>query len=216
VPLTLEEVLHPQEGDVTPESTYQERDAEYLRPIFCQRAARLLGGYLLADCVIDWDVPGVRNYSPDLAVFRDVAHPPVENIGTFRVRAFGGRCVLVVEIVSPDTRERRGPQAARVPPGARAAVRADRPGAGQRAAYRGGVPVHGPAVRADAAGPSGAYPAEAAGAVAGGGRRVRRLLRCGTGERLGDYGQERRAREDAERRVRELESELRRLRGEAP
>jgi Uma2 family endonuclease len=105
VPLTLDDVLHPQEGDVIPESTYQERDAEYLRPIFRQRAARLPGGFFLADCLIHWGVRGVRNHSPDLTVFRAVAQPPVENLGTFRVRTFGGRCVLVVEIVSPDTRE---------------------------------------------------------------------------------------------------------------
>jgi hypothetical protein len=50
VPLTLEDVLHPQLNDVIPQLTYQERDAEYLRPIFRRRAARLPGGYFLADC----------------------------------------------------------------------------------------------------------------------------------------------------------------------
>ena len=103
--LTLEDVLHPQLDDVIPQRVWEERDAEYLRPIFRDRVARLPGGYFLADCLIDWNVPGVRNHSPDLTVFRDVLHPPTENIGTFRVRDFGGRCALVVEIVSPDRRD---------------------------------------------------------------------------------------------------------------
>jgi Uma2 family endonuclease len=103
--LTLEDVLHPQLDDVIPQRVWEERDAEYLRPIFRDRVARLPGGYFLADCLIDWDVPGVRNHAPDLIVFRGVPRPPVENIGKFRLRDFGGRCVLVVEVVSPDTRD---------------------------------------------------------------------------------------------------------------
>src|SRR5262245_2840330 len=79
VPLTLEDVLHPQEDDHISESTLQERDAEYLRPIFRLRAARLPGGYYLADCLVNWGVPGIGNHSPDLAVFRDLTHPPPEN-----------------------------------------------------------------------------------------------------------------------------------------
>jgi Uma2 family endonuclease len=104
VPLTLEDVLHPQEGDVIPESTLPEQDAEYLRPIFRQRAARLPRGFFLADCLVDWGVPPVRPHSPDLVVFRDVTPPARENFGLFRLHASGGHCVLALEIVSPNTR----------------------------------------------------------------------------------------------------------------
>src|SRR5437588_8479403 len=76
VPLTLEDVLHPQEGDIIPEWTWQERDAEYLRPIFRERTARLPDGFYLADCLVDWGVRGLRPHAPDLAVFRDVRNPP--------------------------------------------------------------------------------------------------------------------------------------------
>jgi colicin import membrane protein len=229
VPLTLEDVLHPQEGDVIPESTYQERDAEYLRPIFRDRVARLPGGHFLAGCLIDWNVPGVRNHSPDLTVFRDVHQPPAENIGTYRVRRHGGRCALVVEIVSPDTRDNdvvhklREYHQVRVPQyvlidqerenGPRTVV-------GYRYTARGYVRM-----RPDRHGrvllkPLGLWLAvEEQQAV---------CYDAETGERLGDYSQERRAREGAEqqareqaearqraeRRVRQLEAELRRLRGE--
>jgi Uma2 family endonuclease len=230
VPLTLEDVLHPQEGDCIPERTFQERDAEYLRPIFRDRVARLPGGFFLGDCLVDWNVAGVRNHSPDLTVFRDVHHPPVENIGTFRVRGFGGRCVLAVEIVSPDTRENdvvhklREYHQVRVPLYAlidQERENGPRGVVGYRYTARRYVRM-----RPDRQGrillkPLGLWLAvEDELAV---------CYDADTGERLGDYGQERRSRAAAERqaleqnearqvaegRVRELEAELRRLRREA-
>jgi Uma2 family endonuclease len=104
VPLTLEDVLHPQEDDVIPERPFHQQDIEYLSPIFRRRAARLLGGYFLADCLIDWGVPGIRDHSPDLVVFSNVTPPAHEHFGTFRLLATGGRCVLAMEVVSPHTR----------------------------------------------------------------------------------------------------------------
>jgi Uma2 family endonuclease len=216
VPLTLEDVLHPQVDDVIPERTYQERDAEYLRPIFRRRTARLPGSHFLADCLIDWNVPGIRNHAPDLAVFRNVRQPPVENIGTFRVRVLGGRCVLVVEIVSPDTRENdvvhklREYHRVRVPlyvlidqdqeNGPRTVV-------GYR--YTAGRYVR---MRPDRRGRIRLKPLGLWLAVED---QVAVCYDADTGERLRDYDEVCRAQEDAERRIRELEAELRRLRGEA-
>jgi Uma2 family endonuclease len=215
VPLTLEDVLHPQEGDVIPESTYQERDAEYLRPIFRERVARLPGGYFLADCLIDWNVPGVRNHSPDLTVFRDVPHPPVENIGIFRVRQFGGRCVLVVEIVSPDTRENdvvhklREYHQVRVP--LYVLIDQERENGPRGVVGHRYTPRRYVRLRPDRQGRVLLKPLGLSLAVED---ELAVCYDAETGERLGDYGQERRAREAAEGRVRELESELRRVRGE--
>jgi hypothetical protein len=210
VPLTLEDVLHPEEGDVIPESTDQERDGEYLRPIFRGRAARLAGGHFLADCLIDWDMPGVRNHSPDLAVFRDVLHPPVENIGTFRVRTFGGRCVLVVEIVSPDRRDNdvvhklREYHQVRVPlyvlidqerdNGPRIVV-------GHRYTARRYVRM-----RPDRQGRILLKPLGLWLAVED---QLAVCYDADTGERLRDYGQEQRARQDAEKHAREAEQHAR-------
>jgi hypothetical protein len=104
VPLTLEDVLHPQEDDVIPDQEFQHADAVYLESVFKDRIQRLPGGLLLGDRLVNWGVPGIRDHSPDLAVFRDVTNPPRRNFGTLRLRASGGRCVLVVEIVSPHTR----------------------------------------------------------------------------------------------------------------
>jgi hypothetical protein len=74
VPLTLEDLLHPEEGDVIPENEFHRTDAVYLEPIFHERARRLPGGYVLGDRLVNWGLPGVRNHCPDLVVFRDVAN----------------------------------------------------------------------------------------------------------------------------------------------
>jgi hypothetical protein len=195
--------------------------------------------------LIDWDVPGVLNHSPDLIVFRDVLNPPVENTGTFRLRTFGGRCVLVVEIVAPDTRvndvvhKLREYHQVRVPlyvlidqerdNGPRVVI-------GYRYTARRYVRM-----RPDRQGRVLLKPLGLWLAVED---QLAVCYDADAAERLGDYGQERRAREDAERqarehaearqraerqareeaearqraerRVRESEAELRRLRGEAP
>jgi colicin import membrane protein len=229
VPLTLADILHPQEGDVIPERTFHERDAEYLRPIFRLRAARLPGGYFLADCLIHWGVPGIRNHSPDLVAFRGVSQPPVESIGTFRMRAYGGRCVLAVEIVSLDTRENdvvhkfREYHQVRVP----LYVLIDQEGeAGPRrvVAYRYTAARY-VRLRPDR---QGRVLLKPLGLWLGMEDQLAVCYDAETGERLGDYGQVEQARRTAERlaseqgearraaeqRVRDLEAELRRLRGE--
>src|SRR5688572_26561854 len=66
VPLTLEDVLHPQEGDEISERPRQRKDSEYLAPIFRQRIHRVPGGHLTDDCLIEW-LPGRPNHSPDFA-----------------------------------------------------------------------------------------------------------------------------------------------------
>lgn len=105
VPLTLEDCLHPKEGDHIPDNQYQHIDLRYLEPIFQARAERLPSGYVLGDRIINWGVPGIRNHAPDLVVFKNVFNPPQGDFETFRVHDFGGRCVLAVEIVSPKERK---------------------------------------------------------------------------------------------------------------
>ncbi len=104
VPLTLEDVLHPQEGDVIPERAIQERERRYLADLCEVRLPPEGGNLVLSDCLVNWGVPGIRNHSPDVSVFTGLLHPPPENFGIFDLVASGGRCRLAVEIVSPDTR----------------------------------------------------------------------------------------------------------------
>jgi Uma2 family endonuclease len=224
VPLTLEDVLHPQEGDVIPETDIHEQERGDLKRIFGTRLSREEGGLVLSDCLIEWGVPGVRNHSPDVSAFTGLRVPFDPRMGTFHLALSGGRCLFLIELVSPDTRSNdvvekvREYHEVRVPlyiivdqeredgPRRLLGYRYTRPG------YR--------QVRLDRQGrlllkPLGLYLAVEENRVV--------CYDAATGERFGDYGQERQAhlverqaRLAAEDRIRELEAELRRLRGETP
>jgi colicin import membrane protein len=105
LPLTLEDVLHPKEGDVIPERDHHELERGDLRRIFRFRLPARDGYLVYSDCLIDWGVPGIGNHSPDVSVFAGVTHPPGPQTGLFHLKDSGGRCLLLIEIVSPDTRD---------------------------------------------------------------------------------------------------------------
>jgi colicin import membrane protein len=104
VPLTLEDVLHPKEGDVIPENTRHSQERAYVFNCFRRRLLDRPGALVLSDCLVDWGVTGLGNHSPDVSVFLDVADTTRDR-GTFYLAKDGGRIVLALEIVSPDTRK---------------------------------------------------------------------------------------------------------------
>jgi colicin import membrane protein len=104
IPLTLEDVLYPQEGDEIPMRPQHQIECAYLANVLRTRFAADSSVAVLSDCLIDWGVADQRNHEPDLVVFRDVRIPPDPQAGTFDLRSSGGRVVLAVEVVSPDTR----------------------------------------------------------------------------------------------------------------
>ncbi len=103
VPLTLEDVLHPQEGDVIPENTQQERDRRYLHDVLERHYANDPHVLTLADCLVDWGVPGMQAHSPDITVLEGV-RTKEGRWGTYRIAQDGGHPLLAIEIVSPSTR----------------------------------------------------------------------------------------------------------------
>jgi hypothetical protein len=103
VPLTLEDVLHPQEDDVIPVNRQHDDDCVYLKDVFTSRPLSPPVGLVTHDMLIDWGVAGIRNHSPDIAVFVGLGRDPGQ-IGTLELKSLGGRCELVVEVVSPSTR----------------------------------------------------------------------------------------------------------------
>src|SRR5487761_210712 len=105
VPLTLEDVLYPQEGDEKPMRPQHQIECAYLANVLRTRFADDSTVAVLSDCLIDWGVAEQRNHEPDIAVFREVRIPPNPRQGTFRLSPSGGRIALVIEVVSPDTRE---------------------------------------------------------------------------------------------------------------
>jgi Uma2 family endonuclease len=104
VALSLEDVLHPKEGDVIPENTFHESDCRYLADVFATRLLSPPCSLVTRDLLIDWGVAGIRNHSPDVAVFVGLSREPGQT-GVLELAALGGRCELIVEVVSPRTRE---------------------------------------------------------------------------------------------------------------
>jgi colicin import membrane protein len=102
--LTLEDVLHPQEGDVIPENSVHEGERRYLSDVCHAREARLDRGLVLSDCLVNWGVPGLGNHSPDISIFSGLKVRQPDPIGIFRLRDSGGECKAVIELVSPHTR----------------------------------------------------------------------------------------------------------------
>src|SRR3712207_2252800 len=60
VPLTLEDVLHPQGGDQTPKSLLQQEICAYLFDIFNWRATAKPNGVVLRGVRVAWDVPDLK------------------------------------------------------------------------------------------------------------------------------------------------------------
>jgi Uma2 family endonuclease len=104
VPLTLEDVLHPQEGDEISERPRQKKDSVYLDPILRSRVAeRVKGGHLTDDCLVEWR-PGLPRHAPDFAAFKGLKTQPSDDVGVFRAAEHGAKCLFALEIVSPLTR----------------------------------------------------------------------------------------------------------------
>jgi Uma2 family endonuclease len=106
VPLTLDDVLHPQEGDHISDNTQQEHDCTYLASVLRYRLTDIPTTVVLNDCLINWGIRGLRNHSPDISVFEGVSNPN-RHWRTFSVVREGARPVLAIEIVSPDAHDRQ-------------------------------------------------------------------------------------------------------------
>ena len=103
VPLTLEDLLFPQEGDENVHYPSHEDDRQYLMEVFRSRLVGDPMAKVVGDCRVRYDVPGLRPLGPDVALFFNL--PKDWDGGTVEVAATGARPALVVEITSPDTRK---------------------------------------------------------------------------------------------------------------
>ncbi len=101
LPLTLEDVLHPQEGDFIVHSEAHERRNLYLYDVFGARLADDPTAVILHDVRVAWDSPDLGAHGPDLAVILGVRER--KNWSTFDVADEGVRPALIVEITSPET-----------------------------------------------------------------------------------------------------------------
>ena len=103
VPLTLEDVLFPEEGDVIVQTTGHNRDVNYLADVFGAQLAENSEAVVISDCLVDWNLAGVRPMCPDIAVFFGMKR--YEDWDTFDVKAEGAKPELVTEVTSRSTRK---------------------------------------------------------------------------------------------------------------
>ena len=101
VPLTLEQVLHPEETDYPVSSARHDFEVRYLATAFQGLAPAAL---VTSDVPHHWGVAGLGHHRPDVAVAFGIS-----DLRALRPKFVcddeGTRPVLVVEVVSPSTRE---------------------------------------------------------------------------------------------------------------
>lgn len=102
VPLTLRDVLHPQEEDFIVHSFEHEATCTYLQNILQARLAHDPSAVVLRDVRISWDLPELKPHGPDIAVVFGVRER--RNWSTFDVAQEGARPALIIEVTSPETR----------------------------------------------------------------------------------------------------------------
>ncbi|ABU59903.1 protein of unknown function DUF820 [Roseiflexus castenholzii DSM 13941] len=103
VPLTLEDVLHPETGDFIVHSDRHETDRMYLTAVLRARLEEAGVAIVLSDVRIAWDIPDLRPHGPDVMVIPGIRKR--QDWSTFEVAVEGARPALIIEITSPETRE---------------------------------------------------------------------------------------------------------------
>jgi colicin import membrane protein len=107
IPLTLDDVLHPEVGDFIVNSTAHGHDCKYLVNVIesrCKRRPRWRA-VVLSDTRVAWgERIGLRGHGPDIAVIKGVRSNPERDIRTFDVEAEGVTPSLIIEVTSKYTR----------------------------------------------------------------------------------------------------------------
>ena len=103
VPLTLDDVLHPDVGDFIVHSDCHETDRMYLTAVLRARLEVHGRAIVLSDVRVAWDVPDLRPHGPDVMVIPGLRER--RDWSTFDVAEEGVRPALMIEITSPETRE---------------------------------------------------------------------------------------------------------------
>jgi Uma2 family endonuclease len=104
MPLTLEDVLHPEYGDVIPVSSLHDLVRTYLASVFRARTDHDPTALVLSDVLVYWDDPALKHHGPDVAAIFGVRDRDAYR-KSFFVAKERARPRTIVEIVSPDTRK---------------------------------------------------------------------------------------------------------------
>ncbi|MEM7536469.1 MAG: Uma2 family endonuclease [Chloroflexota bacterium] len=103
VALTLDDYLHPQEGDMHVQNRSHNRTRRYVETAMRIHLAHIPNHAVYGDVGIDWGVSGEGYYVPDVSIFYDVYNQHLPQ-GIFYVAQEGTAPSVVVEVTSPTTR----------------------------------------------------------------------------------------------------------------
>lgn len=104
IPLTLEDALHPQEGDFIMEGSLHDLLRTYLADVARARLAADPRAEVLSNCGVYWHHPDFDHHAPDVALVFGV-RGKVLNRPSFDVVKEGVRPRWIFELVSPNTRK---------------------------------------------------------------------------------------------------------------
>jgi Uma2 family endonuclease len=103
-PLTLDDFLEPEEGDVYMQGNLHEEDVDRLKSIFRFYLRQKKDITVYCDMKIVWGVEGLPNPAPDISIIRNVKDPKKPR-GSFYVPEEGTKPFFILEVVSPRYRE---------------------------------------------------------------------------------------------------------------
>ena len=101
-PLTLNDILHPQVGNFRVHTDEHERFCIYLYNVLTGILGHVAGAIVLHDTRVSWPDPDLDAHGPDIAVIFDVTEH--RDWSTFDTAEEGTKPALIVEVTSPKTR----------------------------------------------------------------------------------------------------------------
>lgn len=99
-PLTPDDFLDPEEGDVFMQGNLHVNEVIRLRSIFLHHLKKQKNVTVYCDMKIEWGIPGLENPAPDISVIKNVTDPEKPR-GRFFVPDEGVKPFFVLEVVSP-------------------------------------------------------------------------------------------------------------------
>lgn len=102
LPLTLDDILHPEVGDYRMHTEWHERTCTYLYNVANGQIKDDSAAVAIYDVRVAWDHPTIRPHAPDVAVVFGVKER--KNWSTFDCATEGTRPTVIFEVASPKTR----------------------------------------------------------------------------------------------------------------
>ncbi|MDM8551873.1 Uma2 family endonuclease [Desulfobacterales bacterium HSG2] len=103
-PLTLDDFLEPEEGDVYLQGNVHVDDVYRLKSIFRHHLKNRKNVTVYSDLKIIWGMEGIPNPAPDISIFKDVKDPK-KSREHFYVPEEGVKPFFILEVVSPIYRD---------------------------------------------------------------------------------------------------------------